>query len=364
MPKMKTIEEYKQEVKIAGNDEYEVLSDEYKGNKTHLKMLHKICGFEYMAKPNVFLSGSRCPFCAGKVRKNTEYFKKEVFDLVGDEYKIIGEYKNTHTKIKIQHNCGNVFEMSAHNFLGGQRCPKCQHRSYKKTTDEFKQEVYDLVGDEYIVDSEYINNKIKIKFIHSVCNNEYWATPTDFLSGYRCCYCYGNMRKTQEQFEDEIFEIFGDEYKVLGEYKNFITKVLVRHNSCGNEWYARPSDMLFHKSGCPACNKSKGELQVEKFLKLNNINFVLQKRFSDCKYKNTLPFDFYLPDYNTAIEYDGHLHYMSVDFFGGDEKYEYRKKLDKIKTEYCTKNNIKLIRIPYWEYDNIARILDKELEVG
>ena len=112
MPKMKTIEEYKKEVDELGNGEYEVLSNEYFGNKVKLPMLHKICGFKYEVKPNVFLSGSRCPYCAGKVRKNTEYFKNEVKDLVGNEYSIVGEYIGTHRKIKFLHNkCGNEFEI-------------------------------------------------------------------------------------------------------------------------------------------------------------------------------------------------------------------------------------------------------------
>ena len=76
-----------------------------------------------------------------------------------------------------------------------------------------------------------------------------------------------------------------------------------------------------------------------------------------------MPFDFYLPDYNTCIEYDGELHYKAVDYFGGDDALMNTKCRDEIKTQYCKENNIKLIRIPYWEFDNIEEILNRELEV-
>lgn len=76
-----------------------------------------------------------------------------------------------------------------------------------------------------------------------------------------------------------------------------------------------------------------------------------------------MPFDFYLPDYNTCIEYDGELHYKAVDYFGGDDALSNTKCRDEIKTQYCKENNIKLIRIPYWEFDNIEEILNREPEV-
>jgi hypothetical protein len=65
------------------------------------------------------------------------------------------------------------------------------------------------------------------------------------------------------------------------------------------------------------------------------------------------------------IEFDGRQHYEPIEFFGGEEKYISRKKNDQIKTNYCLKNNISLLRIPYWDYDNIETILEEKLtELG
>ena len=76
-----------------------------------------------------------------------------------------------------------------------------------------------------------------------------------------------------------------------------------------------------------------------------------------------LPFDFYLPDYNTCIEYDGIQHFEVVDYFGGLDGFITTKIRDTIKNEYCKSKNIKLIRIPYWGFDNIENILKKELNI-
>ena len=99
--------------------------------------------------------------------------------------------------------------------------------------------------------------------------------------------------------------------------------------------------------GCPICKDSKGEKAIRKYFLKNNIKFIKQKRFSDCKDIRPLPFDFYLPDYNTCVEYDGRQHFISVDRWGGVNGLLDRQKKDFIKTKYCEINNIKLVRIKY-----------------
>ena len=121
-----------------------------------------------------------------------------------------------------------------------------------------------------------------------------------------------------------------------------------------------PSNLL-KGHGCPECVNSKGETIISEYLKENNINYISEYTFDDCRNKRPLPFDFYLPDYNLLIEYDGEQHFEPVDFFGGEEQFEYQKYNDNIKNTYCIKNNINLIRIPYWDFDNIEKILDEVL---
>lgn len=117
---------------------------------------------------------------------------------------------------------------------------------------------------------------------------------------------------------------------------------------CGNITYVVTSDLTSNNTmSCGLCNCSHGEEFIKQHLIENNINFVQQKVFKDCKYKKPLYFDFYLPDYNIVIEYDGVQHYFPVEHFGGEEEYSKTIIRDKIKNSYCEKNKIKIIRIPY-----------------
>ena len=86
-----------------------------------------------------------------------------------------------------------------------------------------------------------------------------------------------------------------------------------------------------------------------KELKNNNIEYVREYYYDDCKNINYLRFDFFLPKINTLIEYDGRQHFESVSIFGGDEALKITQNNDKIKNEYCKKNRIPLLRISYLE---------------
>ena len=114
---------------------------------------------------------------------------------------------------------------------------------------------------------------------------------------------------------------------------------------------------------CKLCNPkriSKAEDIIADYLNENNIFYITEKRFDDCKSDKNRPlrFDFYLPDYNICIEYDGKHHYEPIKYFGGEIVYERTIVNDVLKNKYCEDNNIKLIRIPYTEKNNICTILN------
>jgi hypothetical protein len=112
---------------------------------------------------------------------------------------------------------------------------------------------------------------------------------------------------------------------------------------------------------CETNRKSFGEKKIKEFLDENSISYIREKKFESCKNIKELPFDFYLPEYNICIEYDGELHYRSSSFFGGDEALNRIKKNDIIKSNWCLKNKIKLIRIPYKKKNKIFKILSIEI---
>lgn len=361
----KTHKQFVEDVYQAVGEEYTVIG-EYINSKKKIRMKHNICDNEWDVYPCSFLSNEkRCPYCSGLMRKTPEEFKKEVFELVGNEYAVLSDYKNNHTKVKMRHEkCGYEWRVIPISFLQGSRCPKC-FGTAKKTTVQFKENVFTLVGKDYTVINEYINAKTKILIRHNKCGHEYLVTPSDFLSGKRCPKC-GAIRRTDKQFKKIIFDLVGEEYVFLEKYINSYTKIRVKHNKCGKTYKTTP-DTFIYGSRCPHCNSSKGELKIANFLTKNNIDFEVEKTFEDLKHKGFLRFDFYLPEYNLLIEYDGKQHFEPVDFSGNNpelaiKNFKLRKKRDALKDNYAKDKGIKLLRIPYTKYDEIKHILKEKLK--
>lgn len=132
--------------------------------------------------------------------------------------------------------------------------------------------------------------------------------------------------------------------------------------SCGNIISVSNSHLKGGQKSC-GCIKSKGEQKIASILKENNINYVSQKSYEDLigDKDYMLRFDFFLPEYNCLIEYQGKQHYEINSFFGGVEQFNLQQKYDKIKRDYCKQNQIKLIEIPYSDYEklNITYILER-----
>lgn len=150
-------------------------------------------------------------------------------------------------------------------------------------------------------------------------------------------------------------------YKILSPYISATDKMLIDFN-CGHDAHWTKPPVLKCGHGCPACSISKGEKVIRLYLENNNIEFIQEYRFDDCRYKKPLPFDFYMPDYNLCIEFDGEQHYKAFDYFGGEKYFKLTQTRDKIKNKFCKDNNVNLLRIPYYEIDNVNRILDKEFD--
>lgn len=127
--------------------------------------------------------------------------------------------------------------------------------------------------------------------------------------------------------------------------------------SCGNEHYVAANDLKAHRIESCGCNlDSKGVRKIKKILNENNIPYVVEKTFFDCKFEDTnclARFDFYI-DNDFLLEYDGEQHYKeSLNNYFKDSL-EKRKNHDEYKNNYCKKNNIPLKRIPYTDINNIS----------
>lgn len=67
------------------------------------------------------------------------------------------------------------------------------------------------------------------------------------------------------------------------------------------------------------------------------------------KTNRNLYIDAYFPKSNIAFEYDGPQHFKPIEKYGGDSSFKHTQYLDGIKNNLLIKNNIKLIRFPYYK---------------
>ena len=163
------------------------------------------------------------------------------------------------------------------------------------------------------------------------------------------------QRKSLNKFIKESRKVHGNKYDYSKvNYINTDTEVIITCPIHG-DFPQTPYHHISRKQGCPKCKSSKGETIIRNFLIKHNIEFEEQKRFKDCKDKRPLPFDFYIPQYNLCIEYDGKQHFVPYDFaykMTEEQKlknFNYIQSHDQIKNNYCKSHNINLLRIKYDE---------------
>jgi len=230
--------------------------------------------------------------------------------------------------------------------------PQLNQPLYKN--NEFKKICHKIHNNKYNYDLvNYVNGDTEIDIICPI-HGIFKQLSKSHLNGHGCNECNINKFKnsrlyTKEDFIEKANIIHNNEYdysKVV--YKRSDIKVTITCHKHG-DFEQRPQDHLNNSNGCPICRESKGEKQIRIFLQENNINFEYQKRFYDCIDKNILPFDFYIQEKNTCVEFDGEQHFKVVEKWGGEEGLKNRKRRDKIKTNFCKENSINLIRIRYNE---------------
>lgn len=313
-------------------------------------------------KSNRFM---RNPFVLDNIRRFLElnYPHYELLDH---------EYVNSKTKMRFickNHKEKGIQYNTVDNIVNNHHA--CKYCSYEQMRDD---RVIDLeiimkrleeLGLVY-VDRYTANHETHVKFI---CPTHKDKGVQDIVwdhlktCGVGCPYCTGRY-KTTEEFISEMKSI-NHNIEIIGEYNGSENPVKCRCKICNHIW-SPIGRSLKNGQGCPGCSTSKGEIKVKEYLDLNNISYVQQKTFEDCYDVSKLKFDFYLPDYNCIIEYDGEQHFFPVDFANrgiewANKSFDNNKRKDNIKNEYCKNNGIKIIRIPYYDYDNIEIILASNL---
>lgn len=224
--------------------------------------------------------------------------------------------------------------------------------------------------------SKNSNKKVWI-FCQEKSYHESYKIRCDSFStqGSRCPYC-GNFHGKVHRF-DSLGWLYPQVIPIWSE-KNKKSPYDYSTNSgqyvwwkCSNDkhkdYKRKISSSNFCKFRCPECQFSKGEKRIEEWLNINNFikgeDYIPQKEFDGLTGlgNSNLSYDFYLPNYNLLIEYQGEQHEKPIDFFGGEKQFKKQQEHDRRKKEYANNNKIKLLPIWYWNYENIESILNKKL---
>ena len=231
----KDTKKFAQEVENITNGEY-TLTGEYIYSNIETTIKHNICQKEFVVKPVNFCRKEkyiRCPYCSTATNKRltTEEYIKKV-NKISRDFQVIGEYIDNHTKIKMKHICcGREFNIVPNHFLTRQNCPICSREQVSikntKTKQQFIDEMYNLVKNEYKLIGEYKNSKTKIELLHTKCNHIWEVIPSTFLYGIRCPYCLPNHSKMEDNLIDFIKQ----------NYPQYTIKKLRKTSSTKNKRY-------------------------------------------------------------------------------------------------------------------------------
>ena len=321
---------------------------------------------DFRQRASAHLGGQGCPKCGEmKAEQNQHRITKDEFirramDFHGNKYDytqaIVINYKNPVLIVCPEHG---EFRQNIGIHLNGGNCPKCAMNYLRikitKTTSDFIELAIKRHGHKYDYSrADYVHSHKKV-IIGCPKHGDFLQTPGHHLEGSECPSCakessIAKQSYTISEYIEKAREVHGDKYdysKTI--YKNSESKITVTCSKHGD--FRQKAGTHLEGQGCPFCQKSKGELEIAAWLDIKGIKYKPQASFPDCRGKKyPLRFDFYLPEHNMCIEYDGPQHHSVCTFFMEDidlakKKFEETQMYDNIKTQYCIAKGIPLIRL-------------------
>ena len=293
-------------------------------------------------------------------RKTHDEFINEI-NMINPNVVVNEKYITAKTKMECSCMiCGYKWITDPDHLLRGRGCPVCSGRK-KKEYDDFIRELHDI-NPNIKVEGNYVNNKTNTSLTCMVCGHRWEATPHNLLRGTGCAKCAGNVKKSHEEFVEEM-KVVNCNIRIDESYINAKTKIKCTCKICGFNWYAKPNGLLQGQS-CPSCTfvKSRGEQKIQEYLDNKGLRYETQKQFDGLIGRNRrLSYDFYINEENLLIEFQGKQHYCPVPRFGGNDNFLKQQEYDNKKRKYAKDKGIKLLEISYKDYNDIESILGSEL---
>jgi len=414
-----TQKDYIRDCERVHNNKYDYSLVNYRNTRSKIRIICNKHGvFEQISKAHK--DGQGCPSCAGNnVLNKSEFIRiskgknNDAYDysLIDTEYVKSCDYVRV-----INKNDNIIYYQLSDNHKNGRKPNKIEKESLIERFQDIHDNKYeyllytDIVGctdkikivdkvskDEFIyrVDRHLLGmspnkvtlNRFKLKS-SKIHNNKYDYSLVKEINGNRdivdivcpdhgvfkqtvnnhmnskdgCPKCSKCRRWIEEELIYEFNKIHFDKYNYeMVSFTNVSEKIKIICRKHG-EFFQNVNKHLSGQ-GCPKCsNTSVGEDYVKLYLEENKIKYIPQHGFDTCRYVNKLNFDFYLPEYNTCIEFDGIQHFKPIKGFGGEKGFLDGIKRDECKNKWCLENNVNLIRIKYDQISKISEILNEELQ--
>lgn len=332
--------------------EYSLLEDFIKV-KGVIRIIEKSSGLIYQQYACHRLNGIK----ANRIESFSLIKKMNVIHNNKYEYLIDEETVFVTTKIKIRNKeTDDIFLYRVDRHLQGMSPNKVTINSFIIKSSKLHKDRYD-----YSLVKNISGNGDKVDIIckeHGIFNQR---VSNHMNLGDGCPKCVGVGKWNTDLLISEFKKVHLDNFDYsLVIFSNIDKKVKIVCKKHGE------FEQNIHKhlkgQGCQFCSSlSKGEDFIKLHLEEMEIKYIRQHSFDTCKFINKLSFDFYLPEYNTCIEFDGQQHFRPVKWFGGKEGYELNIKRDECKNKWCIENNVILIRIKYNEIEKIPIILKEQL---
>ena len=261
------------------------------------------------------------------------------------------EYNGIYEKITVICPIHGEFNITPNNFINLHRgCPQCGHISRwdkrgRVQTEDIIKRARIVHGDKYdYSESEYNGFHTKMEIICPI-HGSFWQEPSNHLNGNGCPKCVKEVYDTNSFIEKSnlVHNYIYDYSK--SKFVSSRTKTIVTCKKHG-DFLVTPNNHVRGK-GCPICKNSSLEEKTRALLQSKNIIFEQERKFEWLRYKNPMSVDFYLPQYNIAIECQGRQHYIPIDHFGGKEAFDLTVKRDDKKKQLLEENGIKLYYINY-----------------
>jgi hypothetical protein len=362
---------------IKENTNAKLLSVEYIDNKKLLKFECE-CGETFNRSFSKFKNSNQttCLQCSKKRVSDAQKLSEESIEdlFVNTNSKYIKSIFESRKRI-IYIKCGCCGEEYSQNLSEFKRSPYkvCTQCANKLKAEKRKHPInkVDKELKSFNVErlSDYVNIDADMK-LKCECNNIFYSSLYKLRMAQNkvCPKCLCKIRSENYEYDIDNFLIrCPDNIKILSEYNGRLENITFQYKDCGHVEERKAKDIIRHSKtlSCKTCDISLGEKKIKKYCEDNNIKYTHQYRIDDCRNIRPLPFDFYLPEYNILIEFQGQGHFekerlnrMGESVFGGFEGFLSSKKNDLIKKKYIRNNTqYKFVEIMYYEYHQINNIL-------